>query len=81
MFVIIIRLIDNGWASMMAIYAHSKANAKYTVFSPYVSRTNSFDEETIFADQNTCPTVKNKWLCDFLPTTNCSLPHNVIISC
>ena len=68
------RLIDNGWASMMALYGYARGNANYAIFAPYISKTNSPEEDTIFAHHSFCPTEKNKWNCAFLPTTNCTFP-------
>ena len=70
------RLIDNGWASMMALYGY--ARRRYTISSPYISKTNSPYEDTIFSPGGSCDTEKNKWLCAFLPTTNCSIPLAIV---
>ena len=69
------RLLDNGWASMMALYGY--ARRKYTISMPYISRRNEPMEESNFATSSMCPHVKNKWLCAFLPPTNCSVPDSV----
>ena len=67
------RLIDNGWASMMALYGY--ARKRYTIMSPYITKDNSAAEDTVFAPGSFCPLEKNKWICAFLPTTNCSFPR------
>ena len=69
------RLLDNGWASMMALYGY--ARKKYAILAPYISKTSKENEDTIFAPGSMCPHTKNKWNCAFLPSTNCSMPTSV----
>ena len=70
------RLLDNGWASMMALYGY--ARRKYAISAPYITRGNDLKEESNFATSEACPDKKNKWLCAFLASTNCSMPKSVV---
>ena len=53
-------------------------NNKYAIFSVYSSKTNSPQESTPYVSGEMCPTITNKWLCAFLPPTNCTYPDALV---
>jgi hypothetical protein len=64
-----------GWGSVTSMYyGLQEIHMKYGISSVYVSKSNKVTEDTPFISSADCPTLKNKWECAFLPTTNCTLP-------
>lgn len=62
----------------MHILSLTSENHQYSIFSIYSSRTNSPDESTPYVSADMCPSTVNKWLCAFLPPTNCSYPDELV---
>jgi hypothetical protein len=63
-----------GWTSILAMYYSLQSEMRFAVNAIYVSKANDPAQSTPFISGEDCPTLKNKWECAFLPTTNCSLP-------
>jgi hypothetical protein len=63
-----------GWASVLGMYYLLHSEMPFGITSIYVSNSNFVNQSTPFVSPEDCPTLKNRWECTFLPTTNCSLP-------
>jgi hypothetical protein len=63
-----------GWASVLGMYYLLHSEMPFGITSIYVSNSNFVNQSTAFISSEDCPTLKNRWECAFLPTTNCSLP-------
>ena len=66
--------VKSGWGSASAFYGIFVTDHPWAVFAPWESNTNLPGEAVMYANPDLCPTVVNKWLCAFMPATNCTLP-------
>jgi hypothetical protein len=69
--------IHPGWGAVLGMYEIGIGMYPYLILQPYVSRSNDPQENTAFIKGTDCPNQTNKWLCAFLPSTNCTLPSLV----
>ena len=58
----------NWWSN----YLVAKSFSPWAVFTPYMVGAG-----VSFLDDKACPHTKNRYLCAFLPATNCSLPDDL----
>jgi hypothetical protein len=72
--------IHPGWGAVFGMYGSLNRIFPYSILAPYVSISNDPLQNTAFIKGSDCPNEFNKWLCAFLPTTNCSLP-SVVTDC
>lgn len=66
-----------GYAGVLGMYRITQQHFRYSVTAVYVSDSNSVNESTAFIGMNDGCMEKNRWLCAFLPSTNCTLPRRV----
>lgn len=66
-----------GYAGVMGMYRIQQQHLRYAVTAVYVSDSNFINESTAFIGAHDGCMEKNRWLCAFLPSTNCSLPRRV----
>ena len=68
--------VEAGGFDSFGNYFGNYENAKNTyplaITVPYIT-----GPDISFLDDNACPHIKNKFLCAFLPITNCTLPGNL----
>lgn len=69
--------VNSGWGSASAFFGIFVTEFPWAIFAPYESNTNSAVEPVMYASVDLCPSVVNKWLCAFMPVTNCSFPNSV----
>eukprot|EP01041_Mallomonas_annulata_P000141 gene141-226_t len=61
-----------------AFYNYGSVSEHYThaIFSPFVADPHCHD--VAYLDKEHCPSDPNKYTTAFLPTTNCTLPHQLV---
>jgi hypothetical protein len=71
------RIVGAGWGSLWAqfssLWDHGFIN-RNIIFAPFITKTGSVNDNTIWGLNEWCPDEENKWLCMFLPTTYCLWP-------
>jgi hypothetical protein len=72
--------IHPGWGAVLGMYDITMKQFPNLILQPYVSRSNNPNENTAFITGKDCLNQTNKWLCAFLPSTNCTLP-SIVTDC
>lgn len=69
--------IHPGYASAIGMYEGNAESYPFSVLAIYASESNTLNDFTAFiGPQDGCPHL-NRWLCAFLPSTNCTLPTSL----
>ena len=67
-----------GWGSLFAQLSSMLTSHQHAIFCPWISRTNSEKDVTYLGPVEWCPHDVNKWLCQFMRPTNCTIPEGVV---
>lgn len=70
--------VFDAWGNRILNIEMEWANCIQAVFSIYITISNKPTDTVGFVEADICPTITNKWECVFLPTTNCTLPNQLM---
>jgi hypothetical protein len=67
-----------GWGSLFMQYSAMMDGRGWGIFAPFVSKTGSASDVTYLGPEEWCPHTVNKWLCEFMSPTSCTMPAGVL---
>ena len=69
--------IDSTWGNGLFNMDGHHSNNHRSVFVPYTTRTNNYNDNVFLSDGDCRPGIMNKWECLFLRPTTCKLPSSI----
>ena len=77
---IYLSIVDGTWGNSLLNLNLEFTHNSNSIVVPFTTRTGNLNDNVFLADSNACPSLKNKWQCLFLESTNCPIP-NALTNC